>query len=250
MLFTDAHGYRNPECLSLFADGASTLAGRTPLQCYGDLVRSFCAAFEEDLGTHLVDVSVGCGPCGELRYPSYPENRRCPAASQWRFPGVGEFQCYDKRALLSLAQAAGGAGHIEWGGSGPHDAGGYNDLPHDTGFFRSYGGSWDSPYGQFFLGWYASELVAHGERVRPCLGGGSGEAARQSRERSCPSASLTPSRPPTLSLSLSLSSPPPAAPGAARGAGRARRPGRDAEPETGRGARAAALCPAVPFHPP
>jgi len=31
------------------------------------------------------------GPCGELRYPSYPE-----ANGTWRFPGIGEFQCYDK----------------------------------------------------------------------------------------------------------------------------------------------------------
>ena len=30
------------------------------------------------------------------------------------------------------------AGHIEWGGAGPHDAGGYNNLPHETGFFRAH----------------------------------------------------------------------------------------------------------------
>lgn len=69
-------------------------------------------------------VNIGCGPCGELRYPAYPENKRCLKASQWRFPGIGEFQCYDKRALLSLAKGASEAGHIEWGGAGPHDAGG------------------------------------------------------------------------------------------------------------------------------
>ena len=165
MLYTDQHGYRNPECLSLFADAAATLAGRTPLQCYSDFMRSFAREFGDDLGTSLTEVSVGCGPCGELRYPAYPENKRCPAASQWRFPGIGEFQCYDKRALLSLAQAASQAGHIEWGGAGPHDAGGYNDLPQDTGFFKSFQGSWDSEYGQFFLGWYSGELLSHGERV-------------------------------------------------------------------------------------
>jgi beta-amylase len=165
MLYTDQHGYRNPECLSLFADAAATVAGRTPLQCYGDFMRSFAREFGDDLGTSVTEVSVGCGPCGELRYPAYPENKRCPAASQWRFPGIGEFQCYDKRALLSLAQAASNAGHIEWGGAGPHDAGGYNDLPHETGFFKSYQGSWDSEYGQFFLGWYSGALVDHGERV-------------------------------------------------------------------------------------
>jgi hypothetical protein len=29
------------------------------------------------------------GPAGELRYPSYP-------LSQWQWPGIGAFQCYDK----------------------------------------------------------------------------------------------------------------------------------------------------------
>ena len=165
VLFTDQHGYRNPECLSLFADEAPVLAGRTPLQCYGDFMRAFAKEFGDELGSTITEASIGCGPCGELRYPAYPENKRCPAASQWRFPGIGEFQCYDKRALLSLAQAASEAGHLEWGGAGPHDAGGYNDLPHDTGFFRSHAGSWDSAYGQFFLGWYSSQLTDHGERV-------------------------------------------------------------------------------------
>ena len=134
---------------------------------------------------------MGCGPCGELRYPAYPE------ANGWRFPvggrlwaggwvggwvggwagrgcwrlgrqgwlnmgclasgraaastgapsavfaaadlsptcppacflarppaclpclqGVGEFQCYDRRALASLAAAAREAGHPEWGNTG------------------------------------------------------------------------------------------------------------------------------------
>jgi len=34
------------------------------------------------------------------------------------------------------------------------------------GFFATDGtGSWDTPYGKFFLTWYSRELVAHGERV-------------------------------------------------------------------------------------
>lgn len=37
------------------------------------------------------EIQVGMGPCGELRYPSYPESN-----GTWRFPGIGEFQCYDK----------------------------------------------------------------------------------------------------------------------------------------------------------
>lgn len=34
------------------------------------------------LETAFEEVVVGCGPCGELRYPSYVE------ANGWRFPGV------------------------------------------------------------------------------------------------------------------------------------------------------------------
>ena len=49
-----------------------------------------------------------------------------------------------------------------------HDAGGYNNLPHETGFFRAHEGSWDSEYGQFFLSWYAGELVEHGDRMLQC----------------------------------------------------------------------------------
>ena len=150
LFFTDQYGYRNPECISLWADNAMTLHGRTPLESYRDFMRSFRDAVErEGFGDVLSEVSVGCGPCGELRYPAYPENKISPNSSQWQFPGIGEFQCYDQRALGNLARAGSEAGHIEWGGAGPHDAGGYNNLPHETGFFRAHEGSWDSEYGQF-----------------------------------------------------------------------------------------------------
>jgi hypothetical protein len=64
-------------------------------------------------------------------------------ANGWRFPGVGEFQCYDRRALASLAQAAAEVGHPEWGYAGPHDSGTYNSRPYETGFFAP-GGSYES----------------------------------------------------------------------------------------------------------
>jgi hypothetical protein len=94
-------------------------------------------------GSLIEEVVVGCGPCGELRYPSYPE------ANGWRFPGVGEFQCYDRRALASLAAAAREHGEPEWGNTGPHDAGSYNASPEETGFFCSWGGNWETPYGRW-----------------------------------------------------------------------------------------------------
>lgn len=48
---------------------------------------------------------MGMGPCGELRYPSYPESN-----GTWRFPGIGEFQCYDKvKPYLFFLSNSGGA---------------------------------------------------------------------------------------------------------------------------------------------
>jgi beta-amylase len=118
-----------------------------------------------------------------------------------RQQGVGEFQCYDRRALASLARAAAEVGHPEWGNSGPHDAGHYNSNPEvsqavgrapparlssvesrqrppawgqlsprawppqESGFFSPWGGSWESPYGAFFLRWYATSLIDHGDRL-------------------------------------------------------------------------------------
>lgn len=63
---------------------------RTPLQCYAEFMAAFRDEFAGQLGCLIEEVVVGSGPCGELRYPSYVE------ANGWRFPGVGEFQCYDR----------------------------------------------------------------------------------------------------------------------------------------------------------
>lgn len=60
-------------------------------------------------GNVLTEITVGLGPAGELRYPSYPEGD-----GRWRFPGVGEFQCYDKYMLDDLKRTAQEAGHPEW----------------------------------------------------------------------------------------------------------------------------------------
>ncbi|KXZ55155.1 hypothetical protein GPECTOR_3g303 [Gonium pectorale] len=152
-------GNRNREYISIWADDApGVLRGRSPIQCYEDYMVSLRDTFSQELGAVIDEVVVGAGPCGELRLPSYVE------ANGWRFPGAGEFQCYDRRALASLAQAAREAGHPEWGYTGPHDAGEYNSTPEHTGFF-SHNGSWNTPYGRFFLEWYSSCLLRHGERL-------------------------------------------------------------------------------------
>lgn len=188
--FTDrprggSQGQRNREYLSFWADDAlGVLSGRSPMQCYEDFMTSFRENFVQDLGSMVEEVVVGAGPCGELRFPSYVE------ANGWRFPGVGEFQCYDRRALASLAAAARERGCPEWGFGGPHDTGDYNSNPEETGFYN-HEGSWDSPYGRFFLEWYSRSLMQHGDRLM-------GTARRvfqeyQSRSMHRPSSSSAPS---------------------------------------------------------
>eukprot|EP01018_Ginkgo_biloba_P019871 Gb_08421 [translate_table: standard] len=159
LAYTDQWGRRNYEYISLGCDNLPVLKGRTPVQCYADFMRSFKENFHALLGDTIVEIQVGMGPAGEMRYPSYPESN-----GTWRFPGIGAFQCYDKYMLASLKSAAETAGKKEWGYGGPSDAGHYNNWPEDTSFFRREGG-WNSPYGEFFLQWYSRMLLDHGERI-------------------------------------------------------------------------------------
>jgi hypothetical protein len=56
-------------------------------QVYFDYMRSFRVEFDEFFEDEIIsEIEVGLGPCGELRYPSYPEKH------SWRYPGIGEFQ--------------------------------------------------------------------------------------------------------------------------------------------------------------
>ncbi|KAH8949020.1 hypothetical protein BDL97_10G008300 [Sphagnum fallax] len=158
VFFTDQNGVRNPECLTWGVDKRRVLRGRTGVEVYYDYMRSFRQNLSDffDDGT-ITEIEVGLGACGELRYPSYPEN------NGWKYPGIGEFQCYDKYLMESLKKAAEERGHPEWA-TGPSNAGGYNSKPQDTGFFRD-GGDYDSYYGRFFLNWYSKVLIEHGDQV-------------------------------------------------------------------------------------
>nr|WEV03868.1 beta-amylase 3 [Paeonia suffruticosa] len=158
-VYTDRSGRRNPEYLSLGCDALPVLRGRTPIQVYADYMRSFRDRFMDYLGNVIVEIQVGMGPCGELRYPSYPESK-----GTWKFPGIGEFQCYDKYMKASLQASADAIGKEDWGREGPHDSGQYNQFPEDTGFFNREG-TWKTDYGQFFLEWYSNMLIEHGDKI-------------------------------------------------------------------------------------
>ncbi|XP_038876128.1 beta-amylase 1, chloroplastic-like [Benincasa hispida] len=160
LCYTDQWGRRNLEYVSLGCDNLPVLKGRAPVQCYVDFMRAFKQNFNHLLGNTIVEIQVGMGPAGELRYPSYPEQN-----GTWRFPGIGAFQCFDKYMLSSLKAAANAAGKPEWGLSGPTDAGHYNNWPEDTWFFKKEGGGWNSSYGEFFLSWYSQILLEHGDMI-------------------------------------------------------------------------------------
>lgn len=155
-------GVPNREYISIGADHVPFLPGstrRTPVQAYADFVEAFCDQMQAGgfLGRTVSEIQIGVGPCGELRYPSYQLR-----GNKWRFPGIGEFQCFDHRLLDSLAQAASHAGHLQDWASPPVGTGNYNSRPSDAPFFRT---EYASKRGRFFLRWYSNALVQHCEDV-------------------------------------------------------------------------------------
>ncbi|KAK8445917.1 hypothetical protein SEVIR_9G407700v4 [Setaria viridis] len=162
VLFTDRSGHRREGCLSFAVDELPVLLGKSPLEAYEAFFRSFADEFNDLLGSTITDVTVSLGPNGELRYPSYPPGNNGSADG---YSGVGEFQCYDMYMLARLKRHAESSGQPLWGLSGPHDGPRYDESPESSAFFREPGGSWNTAYGEFFLSWYAGELLAHGDRV-------------------------------------------------------------------------------------
>lgn len=162
------------EYLSIWADeDPAALGGRSPVQAYYELSRAFAEEFRPLLGSVIDEVVVGLGPSGELRYPSHQ------VLKGWSFPGVGRFQCFDRRAVASLQEAASRRGRPAWGAPVPvKDCGDYASAPEATAFFGDAEAGWDSEQGRFFLEWYSQSLIDHGDRVlKAVLSGLRGDAS-------------------------------------------------------------------------
>lgn len=161
LAYSDRFGRRSKEYISLGCDNLPVLCGRSPIQAYADFMRNFRDTFQQFFGGVITGIQIGMGPGGELRYPSnFPQQLTWVSSAD----EVGEFQCYDKYMQASLNACAMEVGMPHWGNGGP--VGGLI-TPHDpelTNFFRS-DGSWNTPYGKFFLEWYSGLLVLHGERI-------------------------------------------------------------------------------------
>ncbi|KAK6241582.1 hypothetical protein SCA6_006971 [Theobroma cacao] len=156
IFYTNRKGNRK-EYLTIGVDMQPLFDGRTAVQMYSDYMKSFREHMSDFLEAGLIiDIEVGLGPAGELRYPSYPESQG------WVFPGIGEFQCYDKYLKAEFKEAATNAGHCEW--ELPDNAGEYNDTPGSTEFF-GLNGTYLTEKGKFFLTWYSSKLLNHGDEI-------------------------------------------------------------------------------------
>lgn len=158
LYFADRSGQQYKDCLSLAVDEVPVLDGKTPVEVYKEFCESFKCAFSPFLDSTITGISIGLGPDGELRYPSHHRPGRSSR-------GAGEFQCYDKYMLSNLKQHAQTNGNPLWGLGGPHDAPGHDQSPLSAAFFAQDGGSWETPYGDFFLSWYSSHLISHGHRI-------------------------------------------------------------------------------------
>ncbi|XVF10369.1 hypothetical protein REPUB_Repub07fG0176800 [Reevesia pubescens] len=162
LAYSDRFGRRNTEYISLGCDILPVLGGRSPIQAYADFMTNFRDTFRPLLGVIITGIQVGMGPSGELRYPSCPSEK---LTWTWHSHEIGEFQCYDKYMLASLNANARGIGMPEWGNGGPIGASNLMQNPEHTDFFRSDSGTWNTPYGKFFLEWYSGMLLQHGKRI-------------------------------------------------------------------------------------
>jgi len=157
--YKNALGDETRAYISLFADDVK-VGDRTPRQMYEDWVQAFQLEFQSDIGTLIVEVMLGMGTDGELKYPSY-EN----PAGKWQYPGIGMFQAFDQHALESLKAAASTAGEEAWGLPPSAEVTGYyNSFPNETTFFRDDGG-YQTSHGKFFLNWYSQALIHHGANM-------------------------------------------------------------------------------------
>lgn len=158
----------NREYLSFGADHCAFLpskgggAPRTPIQAYASFVHEFCATFQ-DYASTVTEIQVGMGPCGELRYPSYPLG-----SGKWRFPGIGELQCFDKHLLDSLCTAARSENKpFDWSYP-PEDMGSYKTKVNEqVPFFTT---DKLEPRRNFFLKWYSNILLQHCEDILEAIG--------------------------------------------------------------------------------
>jgi len=161
LLYRSRGGVVSRDCLSLSADNESVFpdkqAGtRTALRIYREFMQAFLLACGKHVGTTVVELQVGMGPCGELRYPSYL------LSNGWNYPGMGCVMAHDAGMLRMLKQMTG----LEEPPKGLPEEKDQNEGPETCQIFRasqaeiSLSGFRCEP-AKVFLEWYCSTLLHH-----------------------------------------------------------------------------------------
>lgn len=158
LLYRSRTGVFSEDCLSLSADAAPIFpthdgSRRTALMCYKDYVSAFAGQMKAYLGQTLVELQVGMGPCGELRYPSYM------MSNGWQYPGVGLVMAHDA-GMLRMLRGATSLKDPPW--MLPEDQ---NAGPEDCSLFRAEEELFRRGDGKVFLEWYSKVLLRHGEAM-------------------------------------------------------------------------------------
>ncbi|KAA6363685.1 MAG: Beta-amylase [Streblomastix strix] len=74
IFYRDMHGKDDPEYIALSMDDKK-VNGRTPVDMYSQYMQAFKQQMGDLMGSTINEIQVGLGPCGELRYPAYTNNR-------------------------------------------------------------------------------------------------------------------------------------------------------------------------------
>jgi alpha-amylase len=139
-------------------------------------MRDFMNAFEDHYGSGATDyrgriqeITIGTGPAGELRYPSYAHHDDTAPGSPAAYPNRGTFQSYTDTAVRDFADwvvarygsVAGVA--AAWGIPGLT----YSAItpPTDHDRFITSGSYASLRYGRDFTRWYSESLLEHGHDV-------------------------------------------------------------------------------------
>ncbi|MGD8194918.1 family 14 glycosylhydrolase [Herbiconiux sp. P18] len=139
-------------------------------------MRDFMNAFEDhysagatDYRGRIQEITIGTGPAGELRYPSYAHHDDAAAGSPAAYPNRGTFQSYTDSAVRdfadwSVARYGSVAGvAAAWGIPGLTYAAISPPTDHDR--FITSGSYASLRYGKDFTRWYSESLLEHGHDV-------------------------------------------------------------------------------------
>jgi len=138
---------------------------------YREFMTEFQTHFAE-YSASILEIGIGCGPDGQLRYPSfdiYEDNGRSYGRG---YPSRGYLYCYSKLAELEFAAAmqekyntitalnqAWGTRLDDFGpGLAPTNGDAFFDIQNSSAYINGQ-------YGKDFIDWYHSELVTHGKEM-------------------------------------------------------------------------------------